>query len=138
MRIMGAVFGVGVRRGHFEQTGWRECLFPPLLNDCRELGFKGSQVIRRNSPNLFYPPDLFDLLLCATDTFAISPQLLEHLRKMQGTGLIFQYRNGRPWKGEKVVERKLKPLLKRLGIPHRGLHASGTRTQRLWTVWVFR
>jgi integrase len=59
----------------------------------------------------------------ACRTFAISPQLLEHLRSNAGKGLLFSYRNGRPWKGEKVVERKLGPLLKKLGIPHRGLHA---------------
>jgi len=55
--------------------------------------------------------------------FALSPQLLEHLKQKRGTGLVFVYRNGNPWKGEKVVERKLGPLLKKLGIPHRGLHA---------------
>lgn len=56
-------------------------------------------------------------------TFAISQQLQDHLRARIGTGLVFTYHNGRPWKGEKVVERKLGPLLKKLGISHRGLHA---------------
>lgn len=48
--------------------------------------------------------------------FSISSQLCEHLRQRRGTGLIFMYQNGRPWKGEKVVEYKLKPLLRQLGI----------------------
>ncbi len=55
----------------------------------------------------------------------ISDGLAEHL-KAQGlpkTGLLFQSRNGRPWREEKVLERKLKPLLEKLEIPNKGLHA---------------
>lgn len=58
-------------------------------------------------------------------TFAISLQLAEHLRQMKSdrSGLVFMNKRGRPLRGGKVVEKHLGPLLERLGIPHRGLHA---------------
>lgn len=59
----------------------------------------------------------------AVRAFAISPALSRHLESRRGTGLVFRYRNGRPWKGEKVVEYHLGPLCEQLGIPRRGLHA---------------
>jgi integrase len=57
--------------------------------------------------------------------FAISAQLAAHMKRFKNaeSGLIFTYQNGRPWKGEKVVQRKLKPLLKYLNLPHGGLKA---------------
>ena len=39
------------------------------------------------------------------------------------TGYIFHTSNGTPWSPELIVKRKLRPLLKKLGIPHAGLHA---------------
>jgi integrase len=58
-------------------------------------------------------------------TFAISAELAEHLRTTKGDrdGLVFLNKLGRPLRGGKVVEKHLGPLLKKLGIPHRGLHA---------------
>jgi integrase len=58
-------------------------------------------------------------------SFAISPAIVEHLRKVKPnrTGLIFLNKLGRPWKGGKIVEKHLYPLLDRLDIPRRGLHA---------------
>jgi integrase len=56
--------------------------------------------------------------------FAISPQLVEHLCKFLGDkkqGLLFVSRTGRPWRESKVVEKRLNPLLARLGIKQRGL-----------------
>lgn len=53
----------------------------------------------------------------------ISNGLASHLRAMESTGLLFQSRNGRPWREEKVLEKKLKPLLKKLEISNKGLHA---------------
>jgi len=55
---------------------------------------------------------------------AISPQLAEHLRKFlrgKTEGLLFQSCNGSPWRESKVVEKRLNPLLKELGIAQRGL-----------------
>ncbi|MFI5089718.1 MAG: tyrosine-type recombinase/integrase [Terriglobales bacterium] len=67
--------------------------------------------------------------------FPISDRLGEHLRRMKGSGHVFTYRNGKPWKGEKVVEYHLRPLLDRLGIARRGLHAfrhtNGTELDRM-------
>jgi integrase len=56
--------------------------------------------------------------------FAISPQLAAHLRKFlngKAKGLLFMSRNGRPWRESKVVEKRLNPLLKKLGIERKGL-----------------
>ena len=56
--------------------------------------------------------------------FAISPQLAEHLRQFLGDkreGLLFVSRTGRPWRESKVVEKRLNPLLARLGIKQKGL-----------------
>ncbi len=58
--------------------------------------------------------------------FAISPELAEHLRAFlngKREGLLFMSRNGRPWRETKVVEKRLNPLLKKLGIAPRGLKA---------------
>jgi integrase len=56
--------------------------------------------------------------------FAISAQLAEHLRvNAKGEGLLFAYSNGRPWREEKVREKKLNPLLDSLGIERKGLHS---------------
>jgi integrase len=57
--------------------------------------------------------------------FAVSTRLVAHLLaiKPDRNGLIFLNTLGRPWKPGKVVEKNLYPLLDRLGIPHRGLHA---------------
>jgi integrase len=55
---------------------------------------------------------------------AISPQLAEHLRGFLGgkqEGLLFVSRTGRPWRESKVVEKRLNPLLRKLGITQRGL-----------------
>jgi integrase len=63
-----------------------------------------------------------------TDTayrdFAISEQLTEHLRKFIGErrdGLLFTSGTGRPWRESKVVEKRLNPVLRKLGIKQRGL-----------------
>jgi integrase len=56
--------------------------------------------------------------------FAISPQLAAHLRlflKDKTKGLLFVTRQGRPWRESKVVEKRLNPLLKKLGIARKGL-----------------
>jgi integrase len=56
--------------------------------------------------------------------FAISPQLVEHLRPMaKREGLLFQCKNGRAWKEDKVRQKKLYPLLDVLRIERKGLHA---------------
>ena len=64
--------------------------------------------------------------------FAISIQLAEHLRTFlngKSEGLLFQTEAGRPWRESKVVERKLNPLLDRLGIEHFG---KGLKALRHW------
>jgi integrase len=56
--------------------------------------------------------------------FAISPQLAEHLQQFlrdKREGLLFISRTGRPWRESKVVEKRLNPLLRRLGIKQKGL-----------------
>ena len=56
--------------------------------------------------------------------FAISPQLTDHLQGfLQGKteGLLFTSRTGRPWRESKVVEKRLNPLLDRLGVAHKGM-----------------
>jgi integrase len=58
--------------------------------------------------------------------FAISPELAEHLRSFlngKREGLLFMSLNGRPWRETKVVEKRLNPLLKKLGIAPKGLKA---------------
>ncbi len=61
--------------------------------------------------------------------FAISPQLVEHLKAYLKTwrpnalGLLFATGNGTPWDHSLVRKRKFHPLLKRLGIPQCGFHA---------------
>jgi integrase len=56
--------------------------------------------------------------------FAISPQLAGHLRAFLGDkkeGFLFLSRTGRAWRESKVVEKRLNPLLRKLGIKQRGL-----------------
>lgn len=57
--------------------------------------------------------------------FCISTALAEHLhsRRQGASGLVFASKHGSPWRGGKVVERNLAPLLRELRIAHRGLHA---------------
>jgi integrase len=61
--------------------------------------------------------------------FAISPELVEHLRAYLRTwrpnalGLLFATGNGTPWDHSLVRKRKFHPLLKKLGIPQCGFHA---------------
>jgi len=62
--------------------------------------------------------------------FAMSRQLSEHLREFQGDkkqGLLFVSRTGRPWRESKVVEKRLNPLLRKLGIKQKGLALNGFR-----------
>jgi integrase len=62
--------------------------------------------------------------------FAMSPQLAEHLRAFLGDkkqGLLFVSRTGRPWRESKVVEKRLNPLLRKLGIKQKGLALNGFR-----------
>lgn len=65
----------------------------------------------------------------AVRTFALSPQLVEHLRafligwRPNERRLLFATRNGTPWDANLLVKRKLRPLLERLGISGCGLHA---------------
>lgn len=65
----------------------------------------------------------------ATRSFAVSPNLVEHLRRFisqwrpNTSGLLFASRNGTPWDQNLLVKRKLHPLLEKLGIPRAGLHA---------------
>jgi integrase len=56
--------------------------------------------------------------------FAISLQLAGHLRVFLGDtkeGFLFVSGTGRPWRESKVVEKRLNPLLRKLGIKQRGL-----------------
>jgi integrase len=62
--------------------------------------------------------------------FAISSQLAGHLRRFlngKTEGLLFVSGNGRPWRESKVVEKRLNPLLKKLGIKRKGLALNGFR-----------
>ena len=64
--------------------------------------------------------------------FAISEELAEHIREFlngKREGLLFQTPEGGPWRESKVVERKLNPLLDRLGIEHFG---KGLKALRHW------
>jgi len=64
--------------------------------------------------------------------FAISIQLAEHLRTFlngKREGLLFQTPEGRPWRESKVVEKRLNPLLDKLGIEHFG---KGLKALRHW------
>lgn len=42
---------------------------------------------------------------------------------MPASGLLFVNKLGRPYTAERVVKKRLGPLLKKLGIPHAGFHA---------------
>jgi integrase len=53
----------------------------------------------------------------------ISDHLAEHLRQQRRTGFLFASKDGRPTSQFFVVQRKLRPLLERLGIEAGGLHA---------------
>jgi integrase len=65
----------------------------------------------------------------ATRAMAISPNLVEHLRRFiekrrpNPAGLLFASRNGTPFDQNLLVKRKLRPLLERLNIQRCGLHA---------------
>lgn len=65
----------------------------------------------------------------AVRTLAISSRLREHLREFLAgwrpnqERLVFATRNGTPWDANLLVKRKLRPLLRRLGIQECGLHA---------------
>jgi integrase len=65
----------------------------------------------------------------AVRTFAISSRLREHLRgiltgwRPNKEGLVFATRNGTPWDANLLIKRKLRPLLRKLGIQECGLHA---------------
>lgn len=57
--------------------------------------------------------------------FAISPWLTAHLRNFiagRHNGLLFMSQTGRPWRESKVVEKRLNPLLRTLGIKAKGLN----------------
>jgi integrase len=61
---------------------------------------------------------------------AISRQLADHLRSFlngKHEGPLFTSHNGRPWRESKVVEKKLNPLRRKLGITRRGLGLKGFR-----------
>jgi integrase len=65
----------------------------------------------------------------AVRAFALSPQLVAHLREYvlklrpNEKRLLFATRNGTPWDANLLVKRKLRPLLLSLGIKGGGLHA---------------
>jgi integrase len=65
----------------------------------------------------------------AVRAFALSPQLVAHLKEhLRGwrpneKRLLFATRNGTPWDANLLVKRKLRPLLRSLGIEGGGLHA---------------
>jgi integrase len=57
--------------------------------------------------------------------FAISSQLAGQLQTFLGgrnEGLLFVSQSGRPWRESKVVEKRLNPLLRKLGIVQKGLN----------------
>jgi integrase len=62
-------------------------------------------------------------------SFALSPQLVVHLATFirawspNERHLLFVTRNGTPWDANLLVKRKLRPLLRSLGIEAGGLHA---------------
>jgi integrase len=63
-------------------------------------------------------------------SFAISPQLADHLRtflkehwRKNDAGLLFATRNGTPYDRRDIVDQHLHPLLEKLGIDRAGLHA---------------
>lgn len=62
-------------------------------------------------------------------TIPLSPELCEHLRaflsgwRPNEKRLLFATKNGTPWDANLLVKRKLRPLLKSLGIEGGGLHA---------------
>lgn len=65
----------------------------------------------------------------AVRAFALSPQLVGHLKEYVSKWrpnekrLLFATRNGTPWDASLVRKRKLRPLLRSLGIEGGGLHA---------------
>ena len=65
----------------------------------------------------------------ATRSLAVSPNLVEHLRRFiekwrpNASGLLFASRNETPFDQNLLVKRKLRPLLERLNIQRCGLHA---------------
>jgi len=65
----------------------------------------------------------------ATRSFAVSPNLIEHLRRFilkwrpNTSGLLFASRKGTPFDQNLLVKRKLHPLLEKLNIQRCGLHA---------------
>jgi integrase len=65
----------------------------------------------------------------ATRTFAISPNLSEHLRRFvlgwrpNPSRLLFASRKGTPWDQNLLVKRRLHPLIEKLNIQRCGLHA---------------
>lgn len=65
----------------------------------------------------------------AVRAFALSPQLVAHLKehlprwRPNEKRLLFATRNGTPWDANLLVKRKLRPLLRSLGIEGGGLHA---------------
>ena len=64
-----------------------------------------------------------------TRTVAVSSELGVMLREQaprqraKGDSLLFSTRSGKPWDSNLLVKRKLRPLLRALGIPEAGLHA---------------
>jgi integrase len=63
------------------------------------------------------------------DDLPLPPQLEARLRKflrgpVSDTGLLFVNRDGRPYSPNKLREKQLHPLLKKLGIPRGGFHAA--------------
>lgn len=56
-------------------------------------------------------------------TFAMSPQLRDHLLLRKGDGLMFATRTGKPISYKNLLVNKLFPLLDQLGIPRKGFHA---------------
>jgi integrase len=55
----------------------------------------------------------------------LEARLRAHLKKHEGkTDLLFVNRRGRPFSANKLREKQLHPLLKRLGIPRGGFHAA--------------
>jgi integrase len=59
--------------------------------------------------------------------FALSAQLADYLKtyiaNKAPSDFIFSFRPGKPWCGDEIVKRHLRPLLKTLGIEQAGFHA---------------
>ena len=100
----------GMRAGELCGLRWEDVHFESGVVSVRQSAYLG--VIQAPKSKAAYR------------TFAISTELTSHLRNQgRGTGLVFVNKLGQPFKGGKIAERKLKPLLQRLGIRKRGLHA---------------